>query len=328
MDKSLDDTIPMRADRLLSILMMLQVHGRLTARDLAEQLEVSERTIHRDMEALSSAGVPVVAQRGQGGGWGLLDSYQTTLTGLNLAEIQALFLPKPTHLLADLGWNQAFDAALLKLLATLPAANRQQAELVSQRIHLDPTGWQRWDEEMAAFPILQTAIWQERQLQLVYERSDGKLVERVINPLGLVAKGSVWYFIASVDEQVRSYRISRIQSATLTEFPSLRPSEFNLADYWQRSLVEFKANLPRFEVMIRVAPQVLPRLRYAGYFAKIEQIGSPDIAGWIPVAMRFDAPEAACAYVLGFGAQMEVLEPLELRDQIIQTAKEAISLYT
>lgn len=250
------------------------------------------------------------------------------MTGLNLAEIQALFLPKPTHLLADLGWNQAFDAALLKLLATLPAANRQQAELVSQRIHLDPTGWQRWDEEMAAFPILQTAIWQERQLQLVYERSDGKLVERVINPLGLVAKGSVWYFIASVDEQVRSYRISRIQSATLTEFPSLRPSEFNLADYWQRSLVEFKANLPRFEVMIRVAPQVLPRLRYAGYFAKIEQIGSPDIAGWIPVAMRFDAPEAACAYVLGFGAQMEVLEPLELRDQIIQTAKEAISLYT
>jgi predicted DNA-binding transcriptional regulator YafY len=318
----------MRADRLLSILMMLQVHGRLTARDLAEQLEVSERTIHRDMEALSSAGVPVVAQRGQGGGWSLLDSYQTTLTGLNLAEIQALFLPKPTHLLADLGWNQAFEAALLKLLATLPAANRQQAELVSQRIHLDSTGWQRWDEEMAAFPILQTAIWQERQLQLVYERSDGKLVERVVNPLGLVAKGSVWYFIASVDKQVRSYRISRIQSATLTEFPSIRPSEFNLADYWQRSLVEFKANLPRFEVMVRVAPEVLPRLRYAGYFAKIEQIGSPDVAGWIPVAMRFDAQEAACAYVLGFGVQMEVLEPLELRERIVQTAKEAIALYT
>ena len=324
----MDGTIPMRADRLLSILMMLQVQGRLTARDLAQQLEVSERTIHRDMEALSNAGVPVVAQRGQGGGWSLLDSYQTTLTGLNLAEIQALFLPKPSHLLADLGWNQAFEAALLKLLATLPAANRQQAELVSQRIHLDPTGWQRWDEEMAAFPILQTAIWQERQLQLVYERSDGKLVERVVNPLGLVAKGSVWYFIASVDEEVRSYRISRIQNATLTEFPSIRPSEFNLADYWQRSLVEFKANLPRFEVMVRVAPELLPRLRYAGYFARIEQIGSPDAAGWIPVAMRFDAQQAACAYVLGFGAQMEVLEPLELRDRIVQTAKDAIALYT
>lgn len=144
----------MRADRLLSILMLLQVHDRLTARDLAERLEVSERTIHRDMEALSNAGVPVVAQRGQGGGWSLLDSYQTKLTGLNLAEIQTLFFPRPTHLLADLGWSQAFEAALLKLLVALPAANRQQAEVVSQRIHLDPTGWHRWEEEMSAFPIL------------------------------------------------------------------------------------------------------------------------------------------------------------------------------
>jgi predicted DNA-binding transcriptional regulator YafY len=308
--------------------MLLQVHHRLTARDLAERLEVSERTIHRDMEALSSAGVPVIVERGQGGGWSLLDNYQTTLTGLNLAEIQALFLPKPTHLLADLGWNQAFEAALLKLLAALPAANRQQAETVSQRIHLDPTGWHRWDEEMAAFPILQTAIWQERQLQFSYERSDGKLVERVVNPLGLVAKGSVWYFIASVDEEVRSYRISRVRSATLTDSPCIRPTVFDLADYWQRSLVEFKANLPRYEVMLRVAPEALLRLRYAGYFAKIEQIGSPDAEGWISVSMRFDIEEAACAYVLGFGAQIEVLEPLELRDRIVQTAKAAIALYT
>jgi predicted DNA-binding transcriptional regulator YafY len=257
----------------------------------------------------------------------LLDSYQTTLTGLNLAEIQALFLPKPTHLLADLGWNQAFEAALLKLLAALPAANRQQAEAVSQRIHLDPTGWHHWEEEMSAFPILQTAIWQERQLQLAYERSDGKLVERVVNPLGLVAKGSVWYFIASVDEEARSYRISRVRRATMTDLPCIRPSGFNLGAYWQQSMTEFQANLPHYRIMVRVDPIALPRLRYAGYFARIEQVDPPDAAGWIPVTIRFDVAEAACAYVLGFGAQMQVLEPLELRDRVLQAAKEAIALY-
>lgn len=322
------DRIAMRADRLLSILLLLQVHHRLTARQLAERLEVSERTIHRDMDALSSAGVPVIAERGQGGGWSLLDRYQTTLTGLNLAEIQALFLPKPAHVLADLGWNHACEAALLKLLAALPAANRQQAEAVSQRIHLDPTGWQRWDEEMATFPVLQAAVWQERQLQLAYERSDGQQVERVVNPLGLVAKGSVWYCVASVEEDIRSYRISRVQSATLLDSPCIRPPGFDLADYWQRSLVAFQANLPRYEVMLRVAPEVLPRLRYAGYFAKIQHIGSPDATGWIPVSLWFDAEEAACAYVLGFGAQMEVVKPLELRDRIVQTANAAIALHT
>jgi predicted DNA-binding transcriptional regulator YafY len=318
----------MRADRLLSILMLLQVHSRLTARDLAERLEVSERTIHRDMDALSSAGVPVVAERGKGGGWGLLDSYQTTLTGLNLTEIQALFLPKPANLLADLGWSQAFEGALLKLLAALPATNRQQAEVVSQRIHVDPTGWQRWDEEMSAFPILQAAVWQERQLHLSYERSDGKLIERLVNPLGLVAKGSVWYFVAAVEEEVRSYRISRVWSATMTNSPCIRPTGFDLADYWQQSLVEFKATLPRYTVLLRVAPKALPLLRYAGYFARIEQIDPPDAEGWIPVSIRFDVEEAACAYVLGFGAQVEVLEPLELRDRVLQAAKEAIAVYT
>lgn len=318
----------MRADRLLSILMLLQVHHRLTARDLAERLEVSERTILRDMDALSSAGIPVVAERGKGGGWSLFDSYQTTLTGLNIAEIQALFLPKPAHLLADLGWSQAFEAALLKLLAALPAANRQQAEVVSQRIHVDPTGWHRWDEEMSAFPILQAAVWQERQLVLSYERGNGKLVERLVNPLGLVAKGSTWYFVASVEEEVRSYRISRVHNATITDRSCVRPVGFNLADYWQQSMVEFQANLPHYRVMVRVAPAAMPWLRYAGYFARIEQIDPPDAEGWVPVSLRFDLEAAACAYVLGFGAQMAVVEPPELRDRILELAKQVIDFHT
>lgn len=317
----------MRADRLLSILMLLQVHHRLTARELAERLEVSERTIHRDMEALSLAGVPVVAERGRGGGWSLLDSYQTTLTGLNLAEIQALFLPKPTHVLADLGWSQAFETALLKLLVALPSANRQQAEAVSQRIHLDPTGWHHWDEEMSAFPILQTAVWQERQVYLNYERSDRKRIDRLVHPLGLVAKGSVWYLVAAVDEEVRSYRISRVHRATLTETPCIRPLSFNLAEYWQRSMAEFQTNLPHYPVMVRAAPEAMPRLRYAGHFARVEQVHSPDADGWTPVSIRFDVEESACAYVLGFGAQMEVLQPLQLRDRVLELARQAIAFH-
>lgn len=318
----------MRADRLLSILMLLQIHSRLTARDLAERLEVSERTIHRDMDALGSAGVPVVAERGKNGGWSLLSDYQTTLTGLNLAEIQALFLPKQTHLLADLGWSQAFEAALLKLLAALPAANRQQAEVVSQRIHVDPTGWHRWEEEMSAFPVLQAAVWQERQVFLSYERGDGKQIERLVNPLGLVAKGSVWYLVAVAEEEVRSYRISRVQSVVLTDSQCVRPVGFNLAEYWQQSMVEFKANLPYYRVMVRVAPEAISWLRYAGYFARIEQMDAPDADGWVPVSLRFDVEKAACAYVLGFGALMEVVEPLELRDRVLQAAKETIASYT
>lgn len=317
----------MRADRLLSILMLLQVHHRLTARDLAERLEVSERTIHRDMEALSNAGVPMVAQRGQGGGWSLLDSYQTKLTGLNLAEIQTLFFPKPTHLLADLGWSQAFEAALLKLLAALPAANRQYAEVVSQRIHLDPTGWHHWEEEMSAFPILQTAVWQERQVNLNYERSERKPINRLVNPLGLVAKGNVWYLVAAVEEEVRSYRISRVRHAAIADTPCIRPAGFNLAEYWQQSMDQFQANLPRYALTVRVDPQVMPRLRYAGHFARIEQIDPPDADNWIPVSIRFDLEEEACAYVLGFGTHIEVVEPPELRERILELAKQAIAFH-
>lgn len=328
----------MRADRLLSILMLLQVHTRLTTQELAKRLEVSERTIHRDMDALSSAGVPIVAERGKGGGWSLLEQYQTTLTGLNLAEIQALFLPKPAHLLADLGWSQAFEAALLKLLAALPVANRQQAERVSQRIHVDPTGWHRWQEEMAAFPVLQTAVWQEQQVRFSYEQRNGNRIERCVNPLGLVAKGSTWYLVAAeaatattpqTEEIVlRSYRISRVQEAVLLDSPCLRPPDFNLADYWQRSMVEFKAALPSYSVTVRVAPEAISWLRYAGYFVRIEQIlDTPDQDGWVTVLLRFDIEAAACAYVLGFGAQMEVIEPIELRERVLQMAQRTIALY-
>src|SRR5689334_16595189 len=189
----------MRADRLLSIMLLLQVHRRITARELARRLEVSERTIHRDMDALGAAGIPIYAERGVGGGWALAEAYQTNLTGLNEAEIQALFLATPPQLLADLGLRQAADAALIKLLAALPAISRRDAEFARQRIHVDGAGWLRAREAVPFLAAIQEALWQDRKLRLTYQRADDTTVERLVDPLGLVAKSSVWYLVAGVD---------------------------------------------------------------------------------------------------------------------------------
>jgi predicted DNA-binding transcriptional regulator YafY len=318
----------MRADRLLSILLLLQVHSRLTARELAKRLEVSERTIHRDMEALSIAGVPVMAERGIGGGWCLLEEYRTNLTGLTEAEIQTVFLMQPSRLLADLGLHQASEAALIKLLAALPALSRRSAEYVRQRIHVDTASWHRPDETVPYLPTLQDAIWQERKLQLSYLRNDDTTVERLVDPLGLVAKGSIWYLIASVEGEMRTYRVSRVQCATMTEQSFVRPPGFDLAAYWEQSSADFKANLPRYAATVRVSPAILSYMRHVSRYARIISAEPPDANGWIQLSMQFDGEHNACEYVLSFGPQIEVLEPPELREKVIQAAEGVVALYT
>ena len=316
----------MRADRLLSILLLLQVHGRITARELARRLEVSERTIHRDMEALSVAGVPVVAERGSGGGWQLLEAYRTDLTGLNPSEIQALFLTHSARLLTDLGLNKAAEAALVKLLAALPAVHRRDAEYAHQRIHIDATGWYRGEEAVPLLAALQEGIWQERKLHLTYQRGDGAIVERLVDPLGLVAKGNVWYVVAGVEDGIRTYRVSRIQAVKLTNQSCIRPSNFDLAAYWSQASVDFKACLPQYPAMLRVASAALPRLRHARY-TRIEHEQTADSAGWSIVAVQFEVEEQACEYVLSCGPQVEVVEPQALRDKVILLTEQTLALY-
>ena len=223
----------MRADRLISILLLLQSHGRMTAKQLAERLEVSERTVYRDMEALSRAGIPVVADRGVGGGWRLMEKYRTNLTGFKEKEIQALFVSPPAHLLDDLGLTRSAEDARNKLLAAIPDTYRHGAKEVWQRIHVDTRAWRKPEETVAAFETLQQAIWEEKRLHILYRRSDGDTVERTVDPLGLVAKGSVWYLVASIDETVRTYRASRILSAASTNERFVRPTDFDLAQYWE-----------------------------------------------------------------------------------------------
>jgi predicted DNA-binding transcriptional regulator YafY len=319
----------MRADRLLSILLLLQVHRRITAGELARRLEVSERTIHRDMEALGIAGIPVFAERGIGGGWSLLEEYRTNLTGLNKAEIQALFLAGPSRLLADLGLEKASDAALIKLLAALPSCNRGDAEYIRQRIHIDITGWNRPDESFPFLPTIQEAIWRERKLLMTYERGGGcDPVERLVDPLGLVAKGSVWYLVAAVDGENRSYRVSRVRGAVPTGEPLERPAGFDLAAYWQQSAAVFKAHLPQYQALLRVAGDVLPRLGYAGRFARIEHIDPPAEDGWSEVRMRFQFEQEACEYVLSFGDRVMALAPETLREKVVTMAQSVIAFNT
>jgi predicted DNA-binding transcriptional regulator YafY len=318
----------MRADRLLSILLLLQVHRSITARELARRLEVSERTIHRDMEALSIAGIPVVAERGTGGGWSLLEEYRTNLTGLNEAEVQALFLSRPTRLLSDLGLSQASEAALIKLLAELPAVSRRGADYARQRIYIDAAGWHRTDENITCLPVLQEAVWQERKLRLSYRRGDDTLVERLVDPLGLVAKGSAWYLIAAVEGEVRTYRVARVQNAVITEQVSERPIGFDLAAYWAQSSAHFVANLPHFLVIVRIAPHVLPLIYQAGRYAQIQHMETPDAAdGWIPMHLRFETEASACGYLLSFGIQVEILEPQSLREKVRQLAESVAAYY-
>ncbi len=236
----------MRADRLLSILLLLQVHRQLTAGDLARRLEVSERTIHRDMVALGMAGIPVTAERGTGGGWRLLEEYRTNLTGMNTAEIQALFLTRPSRLMADLGMEKASDAALIKLLAALPAISRQNAEDIRQRIHIDIAGWGQREDAVPLLPVLQQAVWQQRRLRFTYGYDEEGAGERMGDPLGLVAKGSVWYMIVAIEGQPRTYRVSRVRSAELLDDLFERPSGFDLAAHWEESSARFTERIPRF----------------------------------------------------------------------------------
>jgi len=318
-----------RADRLLSIVLLLQANHQMTSRDLATRLEVSERTIHRDMEALSGAGIPVTAARGLGGGWSLLGDYRTSLTGLNEAEIQSLFLTKPAKLLADLRLEKAADGAALKLLASLPSTFRQGAERARQRIHVDVSGWSRREEAVPFLSLLQEALWMERKLAIKYERGENcEPVERLISPMGLVAKGSVWYLVGAVDGHVRTYRVSRISQVEVLDEPAPVPVEFNLAEYWEQSASTLQSSAPKYLASFWVSPAVVLRLSFAGRFARVMETDETDARGWKKVQVGFDVEEMACEYAVSFGPNLEVIEPLTLREKVIAMTKATLEFYT
>jgi predicted DNA-binding transcriptional regulator YafY len=321
----------MRADRLISIMLLLQTQKRISARELASRLEVSERTIHRDMEALSTAGIPVLAERGMHGGWSLLEPYQTNLTGLNEAEIRALFLTTPVQLLTDLGLRQAYEAALIKLQAALPAVQQKDAKDVRQRILMDIPGWRPSSEAKegsGCFPMIQSAVLNDLCLRIAYQRADGTTVEREVDPLGLVAKGKLWYLIAAAEGEIRTYRVSRVQNALCLDRSVTRPPGFDLAQYWAESSAEFVANLPRYLVRLRLHKDWVDYARANWRYARIERLDPPDAEGWCCVAVNFETLEEAAGNVLVCGPFVQVLEPEELKGTVRDWAAKVSAIYS
>jgi predicted DNA-binding transcriptional regulator YafY len=322
----------MRADRLLSLLMLLQTRGRMTAQALAHELEVSERTIYRDMEALSAAGVPVYADRGPNGGCSLLDNYRTTLTGLTQDEVRALFMVSIPAPLDALGVSEGLKTARLKLSAALPGVRRQDERLASQRIHLDSTWWSLPDEPTPHLQTLHEAVWQSQRLHITLQLTYGFFetrIERQIDPYGLVAKASVWHVVGATGERVRVYRAAQVLAAEPTGERFERPADFDLATFWKNWCAEYEANRPRSPVTARVASDFIPLLyRYFGEGLRpaVEQ-AQPDAEGRLILTLTFESLEEARLRLLGLGQAIEVLEPEALRCSIVDFASQTLSQY-
>ncbi|TMV49665.1 YafY family transcriptional regulator [Paenibacillus mesophilus] len=315
----------MRADRLISILLLLQNQKQMTSKQLADKLEVSERTVHRDMEALSAAGIPVYSERGSQGGWRLTEGYRTNLTGLKSEELSSLLLAGSIHLLRDLGKQADYEAAYQKIWAAMPDTLKHDAEFTRQRIHIDGAGWHETLETSTCLPTIQEAVWAERKLAITYERGV-ELVERVIQPLGLVAKRSTWYVVAETEGDLRTYRVSRIHSAAMTDEAFRRPEPFDLASYWKQSMERFTADLPKYPATIGLKQTALQRIRQERY-VKIIATAPWKREGWTEAEAEFNTLESACEICLAFGPELIVLAPAELRERVLGQAAAIVNLY-
>ena len=322
---------PMRASRLVSILLLLQTRGRMTARELAGELEVSLRTIYRDLDELGAAGVPVYADRGATGGYRLVDGYRTRLTGLNADEAEALFLSGLEGPAAQLGLETVLAAAQLKVLAALPPELRGRAARIRERFHLVGPGWFTAPEDVPHLAAVAEALWAGRRLEMRYQRQDA-ITERLVEPLGLVLQAGTWYLVARREGAVRTYRVSRIVAAGATGDRFERPPDFDLAAYWQRSVAEFERSLARVPVTLRVRADAVGELAYAlggrrRLQSAMETAPVPDADGWVTLDFLLESVDGAHDDLLRLGAQVEVLAPPDLRRRIAATVRELAARY-
>jgi predicted DNA-binding transcriptional regulator YafY len=315
-----------RASRLLSILLLLQSRGRMTAGELAAELEVSPRTVYRDLDDLGAAGVPVYGERGKGGGYHLLDGYRTNLTGLTAEEAGALLLSGAPAPAAELGLGTLLASTRLKLLAAVPPGLRETATRAEQRFHLDPAGWAhdraRDDRHLHA---IARAVWNDRRLQIRYQRPSGSGVPREIDPLGLVHKTGTWYLVAARDGQQRVYRVDRMQDVREMEEPARRPAGFDLVDFWEAWEGEYAASLPTFAARVRLGPAAMRHRDNLGPLAPrgiTEHAATGD--GWVVQTLLYDDRRVAVSALLALAPEIEVIAPDELRDELLAVARQVL----
>ncbi|MFE2756616.1 helix-turn-helix transcriptional regulator [Actinosynnema sp. NPDC059335] len=329
----------MRAGRLLSLLLLLQSRGRMTAQELADELEVSVRTVYRDVEALGSAGVPVYADRGPAGGYRLVDGYRTRLTGLTTEEADSLFLAGMPGPAAELGLGAVVAAAQLKVLAALPPELRSRAARVRERFHLDAPGWFRGGEGTPHVAAIADAVWQQRRLRIRYVRWAQVEVERTVDPLGLVLKAGTWYLVARTGtgpgpadggraDDLRTYRISRVLELTALDESFERPVGFDLAEFWAGWSERFERRLYPMRVTVRMTPDGLRGARVLLGLAAARELRDVEPEGeWTTVRVPVESLEHAAVDLLRLGPEVDVVEPPELRERVIARIAAMAAVY-
>jgi predicted DNA-binding transcriptional regulator YafY len=315
----------LRADRLMAIVLILQRHGMQSAPQLAERLEVSERTILRDMDALSASGVPVYAERGANGGFRLAEGYRVDLTGMKSPEVRTLFLRGLDGVLSDLGWDLDAEAARDKIVSAVSAEHKASVEEVSQRIYVDET---RWFGKSSASPFLrpiQEAIWETLRIHLTHEKSNGQVSVRVVSPLALVAKAGVWYLIAERDTALRVYRVNRITKVEILSERFERPKGFDLRTFWNTWTKQFMENLPRYQAVLWVENDALDRFIKQTSFPT-QQVNAHAPEGYTAVRVTYETLEMARATVLEYSYKVYVASPKELLVAVIERARQVLEM--
>lgn len=316
----------------MSLLLLLQTRGRMTARELADELEVSVRTVYRDVESLGSAGVPIYADRGPAGGYQLLDGYRTRLTGLTGDEAGTLFLAGMPGPAAELGLGSVLAAAELKLRASLPGELADRADRVRERFHLDAPGWFRGDEPTPYLSTVAEAVWSSRLLEVRYRRWKApREVTRTLNPLGVVLKAGRWYLVASARERTTGYRVSNILEAEVLDAPAERPEGFDLAAFWQEWAERYERSVYRMTATVRMTEDAL-RLMAFVFPPEMSRTardlaGEPGDDGWLCTTVPIESIKQGHVELLKLGADVEVLEPPELRERMAETARAMARTY-
>ncbi|AXG77462.1 helix-turn-helix transcriptional regulator [Streptomyces paludis] len=321
----------MRAARLIKMVLLLQSRPSMTAGELARELEVSERTITRDAQALSEAGVPVYADRGRTGGYRLIGGYRTRLTGLARGEAEALFLSGVPGALREMGLDDVSSAARLKVSAALLPSLRDASDTAAQRFHLDAPGWYQEPRTPELLPVVAEAVWGDRLLSARYRRRDAE-VERRLAPYGLVLKAGVWYLCASVcaEKAFRVYRIDRFTAAEPLQERFSRLESFDLPAFWDERAAEFARSLLCAEVVVRLTAEGARRLpQVADRVAAYEALAAaaPDAAGLLTVTLPVESLDVAYDQLLALGPEAEILEPASLRIRFAETADRMRGLY-
>ncbi|MEU4782740.1 WYL domain-containing protein [Micromonospora sp. NPDC023633] len=322
----------MRAGRLLSLLMLLQAHGRMTAAQLAERLEVSTRTVYRDIESLHEAGVPLYGEAGHAGGYQLVDGWRTRLTGLTAQEAERLFLAGLPGPAAELGYGAAVAALQLKLHAALPPELAERAARIQERFHLDTPNWYADGDASPHLAEVAEAVWRQRRIAVRYRSWTGE-VDRVLEPYGLVLKGGRWYAVAgrSGRNGPAAYRVNQILSLTALDEEFPRPAGFDLPGWWRAHVLRFRAGLHRDDATVRLSRRGRGRLREIAselvVAAVDETAGPPDDAGWVTAVIPIESLTHAHGDLLRLGADVEVLAPAALRERLAATAAGLAALY-